>query len=286
MQPLEICKFNMQSDGWKVADSRRKHKQTLSRPRSQVLSPSRQHHPPPPTAAAYSEGADGGSPFSFNSLPAIALASIFQHLDSTSGCNLSQTCCACALEFAQQRDEFAQKCCSELVPTVTRDSPKGRDPYGSKHNPVSLHVTWEEEPGPALRRIHATSHQPVFINQLWRKAWPRSLWSDLMVDGMSEAWPVLVRWGNHEWESKLYIHVTIQIASGEFLQLPWTWLALCLLYGPAAGLTYYLNTNAPPQLQTQGKQYYVSLRRPAQATETQLVMYKTFIQSQRHLVRR
>ena len=159
---------------------------------------------------------------------------------------------------------------------VICEPPRGQDPCGTRENPVSLRLKWQS-PGYALQCIYDMSKQPALMNQLWRQVWPEYLWSDLLADGLSEVWPVTFNnYYGHEETSLPYINVAIEIASDEKLCLPWDWLARCLLYAPAASLTYYLNASGPLALQQQDKEYYVSLHRPAQAYQTQRVMYKTF----------
>ena len=114
---------------------------------------------------------------------------------------------------------------------------------------------------------------------------------------MSESWPLDIA----HCTSPLCINVKIQIASNESLRMPWNWLALNLLYAPAAGLKHYMKTSAPQlqdsELDAQQRaqewqdtlmgiwrykrpkshklQISVSLHRPAEAGHLQLVMYKT-----------
>ncbi|KAL0043960.1 hypothetical protein WJX82_008988 [Trebouxia sp. C0006] len=137
-------------------------------------------------------------------LPATALASIFQHLDSVDSFNLAQTCHVCATEFAHQKADFAQKVWRELALTVTRDPPKGHPLYGTKlygtklygtnFDPVELCVNWEKKPGSALRRFYAISQQPDggdLMNELWRQAWPEALWParrDQLQEIMAKDW--------------------------------------------------------------------------------------------------
>ena len=225
-------------------------------------------------------------------LPATALASIFHHLDSVAGLRLAQTCRTCGTEFAHQRSDFTRKAWKELAPTITRD-PAGPPelahsyPYGTYGNPVSMHLKWEKNPGSALRRLYAISQQPDhvhLVNEMWRQAWPKTLWSDLLCDGMPEKWPVLVGkhdiWGQHP--SLPCINIEIQVASDEQLQLRWNWLALLLLYAPAAGLTHLFYANAPQLREkiadpdTSDMQIHISLQRPAQGDQCQLIMHKTF----------
>ena len=177
------------------------------------------------------------------------------------GFRLAQTCHACATEFAHQKADFAQKRLDELTPTVTRDPPRGAEeihldwgtighhPYGTERNPIILHVKWEDS-GFALRRLYAISQQPGYVelvNELWRQTWPKTLLSDLLCDGMPEAFPVpsISSWDG---QSPLFIDIRIQITSNEPLQLPWNWLAGTLQYALAAGLRYYLNANLPQLL--------------------------------------
>ena len=203
-----------------------------------------------------------------------------------------------ATEFAHQKADFRRKFFEELVPTVTRDppgrarhavlslyrnlgEPTGNCPCGTWSNPVSLHVKWEKNPGSALRRLYAISQQPDCVNtvnELWRQAWPQALWSDLLSDGMLDHVDT--------WESPLHVNIEFLISSDEPLQLPWDWLALNLLYAPAAGFRHWLYVNAPQLQETPPTYFYphyrqhymsihVGLHRPAHADQFQLIMYKT-----------
>ncbi len=129
-------------------------------------------------------------------------------------------------------------------------------------------MRWEQ-PSSALRRLYAISQQPDCarsVNELWRQAWPKTFWSELAGDGMSEVWPPDMP------GACSFLEIDIQISSDEPLQLPWNWLAVNLLYAPAAGFKYCLNAST---LQVQEEPYiHVSLRRPAQAGQLQLIMYK------------
>jgi len=239
-------------------------------------------------------------------LPATVLASIFQHLDSVDSFNLAQTCHACATEFAHQKADFAQKVWRELGLTVTRDPPKahalyGTKLYGTEFDPVELRVKWEKNPGSALRRFYAISQRPdggVFMNELWRQAWPEALWSDVLSDGLLCAWPAVHSEAHNmfncsKWQIELCINVEVQISSDEPLQLPWEWLAKTLLYAPVAGLRYHLNATAPQQMQEDMQTQHVNsteaydsysqpartlirahLHRPAQRDQLQEIMAK------------
>ena len=164
--------------------------------------------------------------------------------------------CMCN-RVAHQKADSARKDCKELAPAVIQHSPGRPDrygrmttdqSYGAETHPVRLVLKWGTEPGSALRRLYALSQQPAFtslVSEVWRHVWPKTLWSDLLCDGLSGSWPLDIADG---WTSPLCINVDIQIANDEPLQLPWKWLALNLLYAPAVGLRHYLNTTAP-QLQ-------------------------------------
>ena len=76
-----------------------------------------------------------------------------------------------------------------------------------------MRLKWEKNPGYALRRLYAISQQPDpvhLVNEMWRRAWPETLWSDLLCDGMPEHWLDDAPW----------INIEPQIASDEQLQLP------------------------------------------------------------------
>ena len=284
----------MQDNGWSKVGTQGRHRHVPSQPSKRGTPKSTPgHNPHQSTRAPKAELANNmpcDCQISLVALPATALASIFHHLDSVAGFRLAQTCHMCATEFAQQRRDFTRKACKELAPTVTRDPPdfdnRGGSSYGTTGNPVSMHVKWEQNPGSALRRLCAISQQADYVNlvnELWRQTWSKTLWSDLVCDGMPEVWPVPVNehhnWG--EWQLLPYIKIEIQIASDEHLRLPWNWLALMLLYAPAAGLRHCLFADAPQLPEELGSccadsvHIHISLRRPAQADKFQLIMYKT-----------
>lgn len=288
----------MQDNGWCRVGAQGRHRHVPSQQGNRAgatpksLLRSNLHQPIHILKAETTNKAPADCQISLLALPAPALASIFQHLDSVAGFRLAQTCRTCEIEFAQQRSDFINKAWKELAPKVTRDPPgppklAHSHPYGTRRNPVSMHLKWEEYPGSALRRLYAISQQPDhvhLVNEMWRQAWPKTLWSDLLCDGMPEEWPAIVEndWGpGHTMPS---INIEIQVASDERLSLPWNWLALLLLYAPAAGLRHYFNTNAP-QLREETPYWNefapmvidVSLQRPARADKSQLIMYKGFI---------
>ena len=217
-------------------------------------------------------------------LPAIALTSIFHHLDCTSAHSLAQTCRTCAAEFAQQRAEFVQKCAEELAPTVTRIEPtfslsqqlgiheaaEDEEVYMCKYaydTPVLLQVQWEQNSHCVLRQVHAMSRLPGFLDALWRHAWPKLLWSDLVADGMPEVPPSEECSDGSVLVAPMLIHAGIEVASDIFLQLPWEWLA-CLLDIAADSLTHVLSTTGPHQ----ARSYRLCVWRPAQAGQLQIIM--------------
>ncbi len=209
------------------------------------------------------------------------------------GFNLAQTCNACATEFAHQK---AQKIWEELALTVTRDPPIESSCYGTELDPVSLHVKWEKNPGSALRRFYAISQRPdcvEFMNELWRQAWPKTLWADVLRDGLSWGWPDVQSTAQNEADrNEICINVQVQLSSDEPLQLPWDWLAKTLLYAPAAGLRAHLIASAPQQMQEDLLKQFdallsfndserparmrieISSHRPAQSDELQEIMYQ------------
>ena len=292
----------MQDGEWSMVGAQGRHKHVPSPQRNRTtLNSMPNHNPSHATQAHKAEPCNTvlhDHQISLLALPAAALASIFQHLDSVDGFRLAQTCHACAAEFAHQKAEFRRKLYEELAPTVSRDPPGGAqeamlhqywesigdNPHGTGSNPVSLHLKWEKIPGLALRRLYAISHQPDcvdIVNELWRQAWPEALWSDLLNDGMLDH----VETG--ESPPCICINIAIQVSSDEPLQLPWNWLALHLLYAPAAGFTHWLYVHAP-QLQKLSSEYildayfrhhhvmnvHIGLHRPAQADQHQLIMSK------------
>ena len=215
---------------------------------------------------------------SFDALPTPALAAIFHHLDSLDSFRLAQTCQACAKGFAYQKAEFMTKVWEELLPNVTHEPPRrpswrfatwggtrGVCLPNTPSNPVSLLVKWEKNPGSSLRRLYAISHKPdsaSLMTELWRRAWPRAIWSDLLRDAMSDtSRPPLIA-PNRVRRKPLYIHVKVQIASDEPLQLPWNWLSLNLLTAPRDGLGNYFDNVTPQHLEPEMQEHFEGIRMP------------------------
>jgi len=57
---------------------------------------------------------------------------------------------------------------------------------------------------------------------------------------------------------EIWINIEFQISSEEPMQLPWDWLAVTLLYAPAAGLRHHQKATAPQQMQEDLHQRHVS----------------------------
>ncbi len=268
-----------QEHGWSRVEAQGRHKHVPSEPGT--LNSLRSHD----------------CQLSLLALPATALASIFQHLDSVDSFKLAQTCHACATEFAHQKADFAQKVWRELALTVTRDPPKGDYAlYGTNFDPVELRVKWEKNPGSALRRFYGISQRPDggdLMNELWRQAWPEALWSDVLCDGLLCAWPAVHSEAHNtfncsKWQIQLCINVEFQVSSDEPLRFSWDWLAKTLLYAPVAGLRYHLNATASQQMQQDLHNQHVTadeshsahtriqahLHRPAQGDQLQEIMAK------------
>ena len=203
-----------------------------------------------------------------SSLPAPAIQMVFHHLDCSSGLNLACSCSAYAAEFALLREAFMAKCVAELVPILSLDEATERgskdcydvpQPYGqSNFNPVSLHVWWRSNK--AMLRIYALRHEPDFLQQIWRRAWPYNIWSELVANGLPAS------------ASCPRIHVKILIESKEKLVVPWEWL-----YGPFTRAPYDVLDN----LLSEHEDYEVgiSLHRRAEHGKYQEVMLTHFVQN-------
>ncbi|DBA98949.1 TPA: hypothetical protein ACH3X1_014693 [Trebouxia sp. C0004] len=87
-----------------------------------------------------------------------------------------------AKSYSSEACEKAQKIWEELALSVTRDPPRGDSPYYcTEMDRVSLHVKWENNPGSA-------SGQTVWIiNAVWRQAWAKTLWADVVRDGFVQS---------------------------------------------------------------------------------------------------
>ena len=276
----------MQDNGWSRGGAQGRHRHVPSQQGITAMPKSiLRHYPNQPTHTAKPDPTNNAPPdcqISLVVLPATALSSIFHHLDSVTGFRLAQTCRTCASEFAHQRSDFTRKACKEISPTVTRDPPHPSSypygyPYGTFGNPVSINLKWENNPGSALRRLYAISQQPDhvhLVNEMWRQAWPKTLWSNLLCDGMPESWPASDE--DYMGYTLLHVIIEIQVASEERLRLPWNWLALLLLHAPAAGLRHYYYANAPQMREEVASpiKIWINLQRPAQAEKFQLIMYK------------
>ena len=222
---------------------------------------------------------NGPPQVSLAALPATALACIFHNLNSIAAFKLAQTCRACATEFAYQRRAFTSKAWNELVPTVTCDPQQARNIATHPQNVLPIHVKWEQNPGSALRRLYAYSQHPDSVyplEEVWKQAWPKTIWSDLLCDGM----PYTCRCAYHSepLPVQLYINVVIQIASDEQLKLPWNWLTLLVDYA-AGGLRHHLYATVPRLQEEYGDgrlNVHISLQRPAQAGKMQEIMFKNF----------
>ena len=206
-----------------------------------------------------------------SSLPAPAIQLVFHHLDCSSGLSLACSCSAYAAEFALLREAFMAKCIAELTPILSLDEATESGPkdcynvpqaYGqSNFNPVSLHVWWRSNS--AMRRMYALRHEPNFLEQIWQRAWPINIWSELVTNGL----PASAR------QSCVRIHVKILIESDKKLVVPWKWL-----YGPFTRAPYDALDNLLGQ--HEDCQVGISLHRPAEHGKYQEVVLTHFVQNE------
>lgn len=86
-----------------------------------------------------------------------------------------------------------EKCITELAPSLSLDEAtdcgrrftKWSQSSSKDMNLVDVHVWWES--GRALQRIFALhQQQPDFLQNMWRKAWPRNLWQELCANSLPE----------------------------------------------------------------------------------------------------
>lgn len=192
--------------------------QWLHRPCKTVIGLGLVHNSNAPTQAAPEAAPSKDMPpdcqMSLAAMPATALASIFHHLNSTAAFKLAQTCRTCATEFAHQRKEFTRKAWNELVPSVTCDPQQARSSATHLENTLLIHMKWEQNPGSALRRLYAISQHPGNVDpvkEMWKQAWPKTLWSDLLCDGMPETCSCAHHSG--PLQVVLYINVAMQVMS-------------------------------------------------------------------------
>ena len=275
----------MQNSGWSRVGAEGRHRHVPSQQgKRATLKTILRHNSNESTQADSQADPTSNAPpvcqISLAALPATALASIFHHLNSVAGFKLAQTCRACATEFAHQRKDFTRKAWNELLPTVTCDPQQARSSATHLENTVLIRMKWEQNPGSALRHLYAVSQHPGNLDpvkEMWKQAWPKTLWSDLLCDGMPETCSGAYHSGSLQ--VALYINIVIQLASNEQLKLPWNWLKL-LVDNVAGGLRHHLSATAPQlpvELIRDGElKVQVSLQRPAQANKMQEVMHKIF----------
>ncbi|KAL3148975.1 hypothetical protein ABBQ32_001831 [Trebouxia sp. C0010 RCD-2024] len=117
----------MQDNGWLTVGSRGRHKHVATPIHSSLaIDQSLKSHAPEQAknkkaSSCEQHGDSVGTNSSLVSLPGLALALIFVHLDCTSGVRLAQTCHACATEYAAQKAEFKYKWQRELHASISRD---------------------------------------------------------------------------------------------------------------------------------------------------------------------
>lgn len=116
----------MQTEGWSTVGFRGRHKHVPAPvptipPSHQTRKSCVSEQTKKAFSYAQQHGDSVGSPSSLVSLPSLALALIFVHLDCTSGVRLAQTCRACATEYAAQKAEFKYKWQRELHASISRD---------------------------------------------------------------------------------------------------------------------------------------------------------------------
>ncbi|KAL3133404.1 hypothetical protein ABBQ38_007272 [Trebouxia sp. C0009 RCD-2024] len=117
----------MQANGWFTVGSRGRHKHVATPIHSPLaINQTLKSHAPEQAKIEKAfdceqHGDSVGTNSSLVSLPGLALALIFVHLDCTSGVRLAQTCRACANEYAAQKAEFKYKWQRELHASISRD---------------------------------------------------------------------------------------------------------------------------------------------------------------------
>ena len=120
----------MQNGGWFTVGSRGRHKHvappiTSSSATNQNLESCASEQAKNEAKAFFrgqqEHGDSVGQNSSLVSLPGLALAMIYVHLDCTSGFRLAQTCRACATEYAAQKAEFRYKWHRELYASISQD---------------------------------------------------------------------------------------------------------------------------------------------------------------------
>lgn len=180
-----------------------------------------------------------------------AITHIFHYLDCSSGVSLARTCHAYASEFALQKEAFLTKRMVELTPILSLDE--------ADCHPVSIHAWWSSTS--AMRRLYALRHDADFLQQIWRRAWPEDMWSELQANGL----PASVY--------HTVIRVQILVESETNLAVPWEWL-----YGPFIRTPYDMLDNVLGQ--PSHTQFVVSLHRLAQRGRHQDIMLTHFLRNE------
>lgn len=112
-----------------------------------------------------------------------------------------------------------------------------------------------------MRRMYALRHNPDFLQQLWRRAWPENVWDELLANGF----PACASW--------MRIHVKVLIESETELAVPWEWL-----YGPFMRAPYDVLESVLGQRPS--TQVGISLHRPAEGGKYQEVMLTHFLRGE------
>ncbi len=145
-----------------------------------------------------------------------AITHIFHYLECGSGVSLARTCCACASEFALQKKAFLTKRLVELTPILSLDE--------ADCHPVGIHAWWSSTS--TMRRLYALRRDPDFLQQIWQRAWPADVRSELQANGL----PAFVY--------HTVIRVQILVENETDLTVPWDWL-----YGPFTRTPYDMLDN-------------------------------------------
>lgn len=254
---------------WHLDASESTHEQHTFKIVSQAPSTSHLQYPMESLPVSTGKASVQDIPF----LPPIAISMIFQHLDSSSGLNLAQTCRAHAHEFAQQREDFISKSVTSVTPVLSLDEAtdlgygtygnKSPVPYGTGLNPFSITAWWASSN--AIYRIYMLAQErPELLRQIWTQAWPANLWDELMVNGPGSRGHSRRNFGDCD------IRVRILLESKDRLLVPWKWLHGPFTRSAYDALDHVLAQNAWTRV-------VVSLHRPAAAGKHQEVMLTHFI---------
>lgn len=183
-----------------------------------------------------------------HSIPDVAWAIVFSHLDCQAAFNLALTCQACAADFRRHSTQLASKCVPKLLPIIT-----------DKGCQIPSLVTWQAcwTDSNAVRRLCAASTQTDLLNKIW----------DATLSAVSLS---------QDAQNIQNIHLTMFLNTDEPMCLPWGSIKAPLFGAPVAALKRLFNvTNICILLVQPAREAQSSPRSYCQTTKT--VSKRTFV---------